>query len=256
MRTITLSLSKMKKLLPPRKAKAHKYSFGRLQILAGSATYPGAAALCALGAFKAGCGFVTLKTFAKRADLIKALPEIVFAWDLAKSTAFVTGPGLGARGQTQFRHALKTKKPLVCDATALSFLRPGAYPQLVITPHLGEAQELLRTKSTSRMAILEGLQRKFPTATIVLKGKDTLIANSFCREIFVCKSGSVAMASAGQGDVLSGVIGAFLAAGVGPLEAAKLGVFCCALAADRLAKKSRRGVLAHEVANALPQVIS
>jgi ADP-dependent NAD(P)H-hydrate dehydratase / NAD(P)H-hydrate epimerase len=244
--------------VPARPERAHKYSFGRLQILAGSARYPGAAFLCALGAFKSGCGYVSLDSQAPE-KILAQIPEVVLGRD-SKATALVVGPGLEALSSADEQELLRGEVPRVIDAMALASLKAKDLASLknaVLTPHAGEAAALFGVSAEEierdRVAFLsEQLAgaKLHPSSCLVLKGFETLIYAH--EEIALVPTGNVAQANAGQGDLLSGVIGGLLAQGLDPSKAARLACFSLGLAADRLAAgRYPAGVLAHEVASEL-----
>ena len=252
-------------LIPKRPPDANKYSFGRLQIVAGSKKYPGAAFLCALGAFKGGCGYVALESFAAT-EVLAQIPEVVLTFD-EKATALVVGPGLSLDESSQWAKHLDAKIPKVIDASALDLLKAkdlSHFENTVFTPHAGEAARIFGMKSSdidaceeARLSFLR--TRVMPelaaSSCFLLKGHRTLILSA--GEIFLVPTGSVAQANAGQGDLLSGVLGALLAQGLSPVDAAQLAAYSLGFAADRLTKNSYpAGVLAHEVAAELSRVWS
>ena len=228
----------------------HKGQAGRVGLLAGSAAYTGAAVLAARGALRGGAGLVTLHVpeEAHAAVTAKAPVEAIvrsFArpQELLESTydARVIGPGLGpttAAFADDLRALLRrTEEPCVVDADALNLLAmTGGIGKLpahhVLTPHPGEFRRLapdlanLPREEAARVfarrhacvLLLKGAR------TIVTQGGDTLWCNA---------TGTPGMASGGQGDVLSGVIGALLASGKSPLEAAALGAWLCGRASER-----------------------
>jgi hydroxyethylthiazole kinase-like uncharacterized protein yjeF len=253
-----LSAKDVAGFIPTRPTRAHKYSFGRVQILAGSERYPGAAFLCALGAFKAGCGYVTLESGAPE-KILTQIPEVVLGRD-PKATALILGPGLEALSSRDERELLWGDIPRVVDATALSSLKAkdlATLKKAVLTPHLGEAARLFDVSvdaiEADRVGFLSaqlGQGKLHPSSCLLLKGFETLIY--FCDEIALVPTGSVAQANAGQGDLLSGVIGGLLAQGLRGFEAARLAAYSLGLSADRLAEgRYPAGVLAHEVASEL-----
>jgi NAD(P)H-hydrate epimerase len=179
---------------------------------------------------------------------------------LARAGVLVIGPGLG-RGpwaQQLLVRALATGKPAVLDADALNAIAEGEVPahlphaQCIVTPHPGEAARLLGVTAAGieaeRFVALQGLRARFPGA-VVLKGAGTLVASGAAGgRLGVCPYGNPGMASGGMGDVLSGVIGALLAQGLAPGEAARLGVCLHARAADlAAAAAAERGLLATDL---------
>jgi hydroxyethylthiazole kinase-like uncharacterized protein yjeF len=265
---VPISASELRAWLQPRPPGGHKRSFGKLQIVAGSLAYPGAARLCALGAFKAGCGYVCLETEAP-IEIVRDLPEIVPGF-FDDADAYVVGPGLDpARDGARVRALLArvpADRPLLLDGGALAFATLESVASrgaaLVLTPHEAELARLLgkgwdaESVRRDRSRALEAWAGLLPLATRLLKGSPTLI-QSGDTALRSMTFGSVAMATAGQGDLLAGVIGAYLALGLEPLVAAALGSSLCALAARDLSTGSAsQGVLAHEVAAQLPATVA
>lgn len=232
------------KLLPDHPSDVHKNRRGELLVVAGSTEYSGAAALTASAALRCGSGIVRLATVGARKNLPYALIVREFSavdgvlppdiWqnisDFAeKSSALAAGPGWGNVHPDVLAGALKFQGPLVLDADALNLLARN--PQLwqkrgnvVITPHPGEARRLAEAfgiVETERTALASALARKLG-AVVLLKGKFTVAASPEGKTKFVL-SGSPALATAGSGDVLTGITGSLLAAGLAPFEAAVLG---------------------------------
>ncbi len=249
-------------LFPRRSANAHKGSVGRVLVAGGFRTYVGAPALAALGAYRAGAGLVTLAHPGEAP--VDPVPEVVRlplpSWDPdmlagARAEAVAVGMGTGPAGPEAARAVLSLELPAVLDADAL---HPGvleAYQKAgvpaVATPHPGEAARLLERSPSEIGADPLGSARelaaRYPGLVFVLKGGPSVIAAG--EALFVNTTGNPAMATGGMGDVLSGVIAALLAAGLAPLDAARLGVFWHGAAGDQV---GRVGLLASEVANALP----
>jgi hydroxyethylthiazole kinase-like uncharacterized protein yjeF len=275
--------------LPPRPATAHKGDFGRLLVVAGSTEYPGAAILSALGAMRAGAGLVRVAVAESVAGRIAGVvPELTWmvldeeapgliapsGWRRLTTAASsydatVVGPGLGSQPAVQRRarnlvSALRV--PSVVDADALNALAAGGRwwsglgAPIVLTPHPGEFARLIggdapdagddagRAAAALDAAIRWG-------RVVVLKGARTVVASPD-GEVLRSDVASPALATAGTGDVLSGVIGAFLAAGATPLAAAGCGVAVHGaaglLAQDRV---GRAGVIARDVATLVPEAI-
>jgi len=172
---------------------------------------------------------------------------------LEKASVVVIGPGLGQSDWAKelFMAAIKAQKPMVVDADALNLLArsPLTNPGWILTPHPGEAARLL-SRSTAeiqqdRFASVTAIQAKYGGIAI-LKGAGTLIASD--DEIAVSTTGNPGMASGGMGDVLAGVIAAFLAQGLSLKNAAQQGVYCHGQAADLAAEKEgERGLLASDL---------
>jgi hydroxyethylthiazole kinase-like uncharacterized protein yjeF len=218
-----------------------KYSQGVTGILAGSSTYPGAAILCTGAAVASTSG---MKRYAgsAAAEVVSHWPEVVVAPNphaAGRVQAWVAGPGLGvdenAFGALNF--ALKTALPVVVDADALTIL--SEHPHLlvrrqaptVLTPHAGEFARLAGDPpGADRVAATRGLAEALG-ATVLLKGNVTVIADPSGR-VYLNPAGGSWAATAGSGDVLSGMIGALLASGLPPVEAAAAAAFVHARAAN------------------------
>jgi hydroxyethylthiazole kinase-like uncharacterized protein yjeF len=249
-------------LPPPRPANAHKKSFGSLQIFAGSAAYPGAALLCSLGAFKAGCGHITIETESPLEILVN-LPELIPGFN-EKADAFVVGPGfspnLNSKDLSQILAKIPNDKPLLLDGGALRLINSHeihARTALVLTPHEGELASLLGPEWTAtqiqqnRLKAVEFFATKYQQTTLLLKGSESLVYSK--GKVLQLIHGNVAMATAGQGDLLSGVIGAYLALGLDTSRATAVAASLCALAAEELSNHvAKQGVLAHEIGKQLP----
>ena len=217
-----------------------KYTQGVVGILAGSAAYPGAAILCAGAAVAATSGMVRY-VGAAAADVVSHWPEVVIAPSApaaGRVQAWVVGPGLGTdeAALMALTFALNTDLPVIVDADGLTVL--AAHPHLVagreaptvLTPHAGEYARLAgRPPGSDRVAAARGLADAFG-ATVLLKGNVTVIAGS--GRVYLNPAGGSWAATAGSGDVLSGIIGALLAAGLPPVEAAAAAAFVHARAAN------------------------
>jgi hydroxyethylthiazole kinase-like uncharacterized protein yjeF len=266
--------------LPPREADTHKGRGGHVLVVAGAPGHTGAAVLSGLGALRAGAGLVTLCPRAgarsaldakvielMTADMPAELEPAVAAVKalLEKKHAAVVGPGLGVddHGSALARRlALELDKPAVLDADALTafsgqlgLLRRAAGPR-VLTPHPGEAARLLGWKTervqAERYAAVTQLAAE-SGQVCVLKGARSLIGSPD-GGVLVCPLDVPALAVAGTGDVLSGVIGALLGQ-LSPQLAAAAGVYLHA-AAGALAAAGDRGLFAHEVADAVPRALA
>ncbi len=267
---------KIKDLLPPRPENMHKGHRGRLLIIGGSARYPGAPALSALGALRSGAGVVTLLSLQKVCEACAArLPEVVycseddkFRWkEVAMSQknidAVVIGPGLDKSVATELvtsRMWREWQGKILVDGDGINALAIvqkdlSSRKNAVITPHEGEAARLLGVTPddirADRFYAVSELSAKWGCA--VLKGHHTLIASG--EKFLEIKNGGPALSVPGSGDVLSGCIGAFLAMGLEPFDAAVLGATIHGMAGDYLAREGVDGVLASEIADALRKVI-
>ena len=254
--------------LPPRALDAHKGDCGRVLLIAGSDGMSGAVALAATAALRSGAGYVEIIC---PATLLPSLTESVpaamvhrcgdskqqqlQAADLptmlalaARCQAIVIGPGLGAPHAPFWLPQLLTKLqatqpdlPVLIDADGLNQLAASnvdlgiCTPNMILTPHPGEAARLLGWSSAAvvqkdRAAAIATLS-KMTGATIILKGAGTLVQQQ-SNTCWQNSTGNVGMATAGSGDVLSGHIGALLASGLEPIQAARLGVHLHGLAGD------------------------
>jgi hydroxyethylthiazole kinase-like uncharacterized protein yjeF len=211
-----------------------KYTQGVTGILAGSATYPGAAILCAGAAVAATSGLVRYAGSAA-AQVVSHWPEVVAAPSPAAAgrvQAWVVGPGLGTdeSGAAALWFALGTDLPVIVDADALTIL--AAHPALVadraaptvLTPHAGEFARLAgHPPGSDRVGATRALAEKFG-ATVLLKGNVTVIADP-AGPVYLNPAGGSWAATAGSGDVLSGMIGALLASGLPTAQAAAAAAF-------------------------------
>ena len=251
-----LALDEERRHIPGRALDAHKGHFGRCLLVGGDHGMGGAVILAAEGALRCGVGLARVATRAEHiAPLLARLPACMvsavahrndIAPLLAWADAVVIGPGLGAApwGEQMLHAALASARPLLVDADALRLIaqRPSPLPAgSVLTPHPGEAAALLGTSSAAiqadRCRAAATLARTY-AATVVLKGQGSLVAGD--AGLAMSLSGNPGMASGGMGDVLSGIIGSFLAQGVPADAAARLGTELHAVAADRAAQRVGR----------------
>jgi hydroxyethylthiazole kinase-like uncharacterized protein yjeF len=218
-----------------------KYTQGVTGVLAGSATYPGAAILCTGAAVAATSGMVRYAGTAAH-EVVDHWPEVIATPSVnaaGRVQAWVVGPGLGTdeAGAAALWFALETDLPVTVDADALTIL--AAHPDLVVgrsaptvlTPHAGEFARLAgQPPGADRVAATQRLATQFG-ATVLLKGNVTVVAEPSGRT-YLNPAGQSWAATAGSGDVLSGVIGALLAAGLPPGEAAAMAAYVHARAAN------------------------
>jgi NAD(P)H-hydrate epimerase len=214
--------------LVQRETSDHKWTHA-IQVLAGSTLMPGAADLVVRGALAAGASMIRLTSRGDVAELIDLPAEVVRSDDPvveARSRCVVAGPGLGADAVEWLRERLgDVSVPVVLDADGLdrSLIPKGARaPRWVLTPHEGEFVRLTgEALPENRLEAVRDLARA-TGCVVLLKGATTLIADRDGR-VRVVRSGTPTLATAGSGDVLSGVIGATIARGHDPLDAAALG---------------------------------
>ncbi|MCG5431774.1 NAD(P)H-hydrate dehydratase [Mycobacterium sp. MYCO198283] len=217
-----------------------KYSQGVTGVLAGSTAYPGAAILATGAAVAATAGMVRFAGSAA-AEVVSHWPEVVATPDFRSAgrvQAWAVGPGLGTddAGAAALIFALETELPVVVDADGLTIL--AAHPELldgrqaptVLTPHAGEYARLAgRDVGEDRVGAARALADRLG-ATVLLKGNVTVIAEPG-GVTYLNVAGQAWAATAGSGDVLTGIIGALLAAGLPPGEAAAVAAFVHARAA-------------------------
>lgn len=257
-------------LLPKRDPNSHKGTFGRLLNISGCSRYTGAPVLSSLGALRSGVGYVILAStrevcFAAAARLTEAVMSPLPADEsggilyeagenhplmrqLDGANAVLIGCGLGDGSSVSLlmeNVIRRAKCPVIIDADGINavsrnihVLKEASCP-VILTPHLGEMARLtgisvdrLREDSFS-IAVSFAAEHG---VTLVLKGPKTLTVSPD-GQIYVNTTGNPGLAKAGSGDVLAGMIGAFAAQGVPPLQAAACGVFLHGLAADRTAAR-------------------
>lgn len=273
--------------LPARRADGNKGTFGKVLVIAGSRGMSGAAYLSALAVYRMGAGLVKILTVPNnRAILQTQLPEAIvaayepemvleeeekFHQEIAChcdwADAVVLGPGLGREPyveklvETVLSHAYV---PIVLDADGLNTVadHPGLAryftENIIITPHMGEMARLTGQAVWELKADAVKAAKAYSAKTgavCVMKDAATVIADKD-GEVYLNASGCSAMAKGGSGDVLTGVIGALLAQGMEMTKAAVYGVYLHGLAGECAARKSSsRSLLAHEIADALPDVL-
>lgn len=249
--------------LPRRRRASHKGSFGHVLVVGGGPGMPGAVRLAGESALRVGAGLVTAAVAPENVAAISAgCPELIvvgldpsqFGALLARADVVAIGPGLGrsAWAWEVLGVTVAAGKPLVVDADALNILaeeqslRAGNW---ILTPHPGEAARLLGTDTAAvqadRLGALEKLCGQYG-GTVVLKGAGTLVGRQGDTPQ-LCERGNPGMASAGMGDVLTGVIAGILAQLGDPLAAARIGVLVHALAGDTAARGGERGLMARDV---------
>jgi hydroxyethylthiazole kinase-like uncharacterized protein yjeF len=248
------------RLVPRKRPQDNKYTAGSVLVVGGARGTTGAATLAARAAFRADAGYVTI---AAPADALPTLETLVVeavkrplenALDSAqRASALALGPGLGREQKQLVRRLLEeTDLPAVVDADALFELEPfERSAPTVLTPHSGELARLLGEESkwvdAHRLETLRRAVERF-TCIVLLKGADTLVGAPG-EGTWVVGDNVPALATAGTGDVLTGIVAAFLAKGMGAREAA-----AAAAVAHRLAAAAGppRGLIASDVIEALP----
>jgi ADP-dependent NAD(P)H-hydrate dehydratase / NAD(P)H-hydrate epimerase len=287
MTTFLLEEADVRSQLLPRPPDAHKGSFGHLLIVAGSVGKTGAAALAGRAALRAGVGLCTIAAPVSQQPIVAALgmewmteplPETAGQsigpkareriLDLAaRMDAVALGPGISLDPET---HELvrmlvrEVPRPMVLDADALSALAghldtlgAAAAPRL-LTPHPGEMARMLGATvgevQVDRIEQVRGFCARHG-AWLVLKGARSVIGAPDGR-VFVNPTGNPGMATGGSGDVLTGMVGAFLARGLEALAALQCGVYFHGLAGDLVrAEQGEEGMVAGDIAEAIPRAL-
>jgi ADP-dependent NAD(P)H-hydrate dehydratase / NAD(P)H-hydrate epimerase len=236
-------------LLPRRNALSYKGDYGKLAIVAGSLGFTGAPILCAQAALAMGAGLISVVTRADAYPIVAthAPPETMVSplggepnQVIAKASAIVIGPGLGSSLETVkiLSSVLAAGCPVLIDADGLNVLAQNIYllaqakGPILLTPHVGEMARLIGRKFDPDER--EAVAREFVdqhNVTLVLKGTRTLITAPG-QLFFINTTGNPGLSTGGSGDTLSGILGALLAQGLSPLDAARLGVWLHGHAAD------------------------
>lgn len=247
------------RLLPVPGAESDKYRRGVVGIAAGSARYPGAAVLAVSGALRGGAGAVRYVGPAGDAVVSRFPETLVSDQGPAKAgrvQAWVVGPGAGDDAST-VAEVLEADVPVLIDADGLRLaerdaVRARSAPTLM-TPHAGEAAALLGVAREevegARLASARELASRYG-ATVLLKGSTTLVVDSGGGAVRVNATGTPWLATAGSGDVLSGLAGSLLASGLSALDAGSAAAYLHGLAGRFAADGAPAG--AHDVAEAIP----
>lgn len=275
-------------IIKPRHKDTHKGTYGHLFILAGSPGKTGAATLAAQGALRTGTGLVTVgiprglnPIMAQKLTeaMTEPLPEtdngtfgkesIEMALRVISSrkTALAVGPGISTTQDTaEFLYEILKNSPIpiVADADGITIIAQNLKilkelkAPIVLTPHPGEMSRLIGKTGEDVQKNRIGVARDFSSmynVYTVLKGARTVISTPDGR-VFINPTGNPGMASGGMGDVLTGIIGGFLAQGYSPADACVLGVFSHGLSGDFVAHKMGEvGIIAGDVANCLPETL-
>jgi ADP-dependent NAD(P)H-hydrate dehydratase / NAD(P)H-hydrate epimerase len=271
-----LVLPELLRSVPHRGDQDNKYTAGHVLVVGGSPGLSGAPSLTAAAAMRADAGYVTVAAPESVMPVLeerlveavkKPLPEklgdkaVDVVLELAqKASAVALGPGLGRENgaRTLVRRLLaELELPVVVDADALFRLEPGDWPgPRVLTPHEGELGRLLGRESheiaAHRLASVQEAAERF-ACVVVLKGPDTLVAAPR-RGILVSSLGLPSLATAGSGDVLTGVVATFLAKGLEP----QLAAAAAAAAQQRASVEApqRAGLIAGDLIDALPRALA
>lgn len=262
---------KLRSLFPPRNFGTHKGEAGRVGVVAGSRGMLGAGSLAALGALRGGAGLVTLYVLEKDYPLMisTAIPPEVMVRALSSyddlkewpHSALVIGPGLNGLGgheRTALLSVLESSEcPLVVDAEALNLIAAAGVSgriksHMVLTPHPGEMNRMFpRARQLSRAECAREFVESHP-CTLLYKGARTIVTSAG-EDLYYNVTGNPGMASGGQGDVLSGLLGALLAGGMGGLNAARSAAWLAGRASEIAVKKhqSPESLIPSDTAHAL-----
>ena len=278
MNPITIETKKLlRKLL--RNSESHKGDFGHVLVVAGNIGFGGAALLSSKAAIKIGAGLVSLATRSEHLQAaLSFAPEVMTKpVDSGQSlenyldfpTVICLGPGLGRDYWSEqmiyksLENSHKNKTPILIDADGLNLLPEFSKKlplpkKIVLTPHLGEAARLLNTSvekvKKNKVSAAKRISNKY-NSVVVLKSHETLI----CKEdkIYICDKGNPGMATAGMGDVLSGMISGLIAQKLSLFEAACLGVDLHARAGDIYSEKNnQQSLLPTDIIDLFARVIN
>jgi len=275
-----LELEPLLARLPQRSASSHKGSYGSVLVIGGDKGMAGAVAMAAEAALRCGAGLVRVATHGEHVSALVARTPEVMAYGVASiadlgpliesADVLVVGPGLGQSpwSEQMLWAALDAGKRVVLDADGLNLLarngrvheKIGVRDNWVLTPHPGEAGRLLGLSNSAvqadRFAAVQQLQQRFG-GVVLLKGSGSLIAGD--EQLLLSDYGNPGMASAGMGDVLSGVLGALLAQsdahGMTVLECVALGVCLHGAAGDIAAQDGQRGLCATDLIPAMRELL-
>lgn len=268
--------------LSPRRADCHKGDFGHVFVVGGSAAMPGAAALATRAALVTGCGWATQSHIASTP--VFDTPEAMFVplparasgalegddfsaleATLATAHALVIGPGLGLDRRTDtlvhrlIDAAAEGAISVVIDGDALTLVARAERRKMptgaILTPHPGEMARLLGTTTAEVQGDRYTAAHTLATsldAVVVLKGAGTIVATPSAGA--VCPRGTPYLATPGSGDVLSGIIGALVAQGLSPADAAVRGVLIHALAGEAAAHHRGGTILASDIISFIPGI--
>ena len=257
--------------LPPRKQDSHKGTYGKVLNIAGSKYMPGAAYLSSVSALKIGCGYCfliseesVLQTVANQTQ------NIVFApiSDIKKQLKTANVVSIGCGLSTSFRAKQIFKKvmnnvgniPVIIDADGLNILskqKTKLPKQLILTPHPTEAARLMQITTEEILQDTKywakEISKKY-NCVAVLKSHQTIVCQG--ENIYTNTSGNSALAKAGSGDVLAGIIAGLLAQGMDLWEACKTGVYLHGLCGEYASKKlTEYGVMASDLISLIPEVL-
>lgn len=263
--------------LPKRSKDAHKGTFGKVLVVAGSENYPGAAYLSCAACYRVGAGLVTLATEQTVKIIVsRKLPEVTFlpfkeALDkVGGYDVLLVGPGLGQSNQAvEFIDKLcsnysNNRIKTIIDGDGLNILsKIGKWweklnGKIILTPHPGEMARLtgltIAKIQSDRINVAQYFAKKW-SKIIVLKGANTVVVSP-TGEVAISPFANPALATAGTGDVLAGMIAGMLAQGLKPFDGACIGVYIHGLAGEKLRTRiGEAGVLASDLLPMLPKAL-
>ncbi|MDE6035020.1 MAG: NAD(P)H-hydrate dehydratase [Ruminococcus sp.] len=271
----------LKNFPPERKSTAHKGTFGKVLIIAGSNTMRGAAYFAVSGALRSGAGLVQLATTGKCIHTVSVLaPEATFievpdnvgymhyspdVIDLKKYDAVVIGCGMGLTSETVklTKYVVENSEvPVIIDADGINCIASDIdillrrRSDIILTPHVGEMARLMKITvkdvSDNRLRTVEKFVSKYKGVTLVLKGAGTIIADR--GRMAINPTGNAGMSRGGSGDILAGIIGSVVGQGYKAFEASCAGVYLHGLAGDITARKyTQEAMLPRDILNCLSE---
>ena len=278
-----------KDLLPDRRKDSNKGTNGKVLIIAGSKDVSGACTLCAGACLKSGAGMVKVFTASENEEVVKTLvPEaLIETYEdyepvaeklgaaMSWSTAAVIGPGIGmsGKGSELLRIVLlRYDKDLIVDADALNLISEDAElrrlaseysrngKKMILTPHLAEFARLIKRdvkECKNNILFYPKELAKELHCTVICKDAKTVVGDSNEKKIYINISGNDGMATAGSGDVLAGVLGAFICTGLSAFECACVGTYIHGYAGDRAAEHhGKRSMVASDIVEELENILN
>lgn len=267
-----IEINSITPFLKKRRKDAHKGLCGHVLMIGGDVGYEGAIEMAALAAMRVGAGLVTVATKPETATALSGrIPEIMMRGVsstnellplIERADVLLIGPGLGSShwSQEMWQCASELSAPMVVDADALNALAKSSIKKdnWILTPHPGEAARLLNMTSDAvqdnRLQAASHITAHFG-GVCVLKGAGTLITAQD-ELTALCDRGNPGMATAGMGDVLSGVLVGLLAQGLSLFQAARLGVYIHAKAGDLAARVGERGMMATDLMPFIRRIVN
>lgn len=268
-------------VLTMRPSHSNKGTFGKLLVIAGSVNMAGAAVLAAKSAYTTGCGLVRLLTPEENRTIIQStLPEAILTTYDAKNVdlevmketlewadAVLIGPGIGTQAAAEviLKQVLEVRNlPVIMDADALNLLARDVkclcqpHGEMIVTPHLGEMSRLTGKSISEIQKKLMATARDFSNTyqvTCVLKDERTIVSVPNGK-IYVNLSGNAGMATAGSGDVLSGIIASLVVQGYVSEKAAPLGVYLHGAAGDVMVEETgKAGLMASDLIEGVRRIL-